>query len=142
MRENDLNAHRRRKYIPTTDSSNRRSAHSFPVCENILNREFYAEKQGEKWVSDITYLRTLNGWIYFTVVIDLFDRSNLWFAVIGWALGTNLDAANNQFLHLKWLLKTVLRKMICSFIPTAEFSIARRHFVTLCVIIVPVSDRA
>jgi transposase InsO family protein len=64
MRENGLNARRRKKYIPTTDSSNRRFAHSLPVCENILNREFYAEKPGQKWVSDITYLRTINGWIY------------------------------------------------------------------------------
>jgi len=84
MRENGLNARRKRKFIPTTDSK-----HSLPVCENILNREFRAEQPGQKWVSDITYLRTLGGWIYLTVVIDLFDR-----AVIGWALSASLDAAS------------------------------------------------
>ena len=100
MRENGLNARRWKKYIPTTDSSNRRFAHSFPVCENILNREFYAERPGQKWVSDITYLRTLNGWIYLTVVIDLFDRK-----VIGWALSANLDAANTSISAFKMAVK-------------------------------------
>jgi transposase InsO family protein len=84
MRENGLNARRKRKFIPTTDSK-----HSFPVSKNILNRDFFAEKGGQKWVSDITYLRTLNGWIYFTAVLDLFDRK-----VIGWSLSAGLEAAN------------------------------------------------
>jgi transposase InsO family protein len=46
MRENGLNAARRRKFIPTTNSN-----HGLPVCENILNREFHAEGAGQKWVS-------------------------------------------------------------------------------------------
>jgi transposase InsO family protein len=62
MRENGLNARGRRKFIPTTNSN-----HGLPVFENILNREFQAERDGEKWVSDITYLRTLGGWVYLTV---------------------------------------------------------------------------
>ena len=86
LREHGLNARRKRKYIPTTDSK-----HSLPVCENILNRNFYAERSGQKWVSDITHLRTLSGWIYLTVVLDLFDRK-----VIGWALSENLDTANTS----------------------------------------------
>jgi transposase InsO family protein len=44
----------RRKFTPTTDSN-----HGLPVCDNVLNREFQAERGGEKWASDITYLRTL-----------------------------------------------------------------------------------
>jgi len=95
MRENGLNARRRRKFIPTTDSK-----HSFPVCENILNREFTAEKPGQKWVSDITYLRTLNGWIYFTVVLDLFDRK-----AIGWAISCNLETCNTTIPAFKMALK-------------------------------------
>jgi transposase InsO family protein len=91
MRENGLNARRRRKYIPTTDSK-----HSLPVCENILNREFHAEKSGVKWVSDITYLRALNGWIYLTVVIDLYDRK-----VIGWAVSEGMEAANTAVAAFK-----------------------------------------
>ena len=91
MRENGLNARRRRKYIPTTDSK-----HALPVCENILSREFYAEKPGQKWVSDVTYLRTVNGWIYLTVVLDLYDR-----AVIGWALSDNLETCNTTIVALE-----------------------------------------
>ena len=82
MRENGLNARRKRRFIPTTDSK-----HAFEVFENILNREFHAERSGQKWVSDITYLRTLGGWVYLTVVLDLFDRK-----VIGWALSNGMDA--------------------------------------------------
>jgi transposase InsO family protein len=81
MRENNLNSRRKGKFVPTTDSK-----HTLPVCENILNREFHAEKPGQKWVSDITYLRTIIGWIYLTVIIDLFDRK-----VIGWALSNSLE---------------------------------------------------
>jgi len=84
LREHGLNARRMRKYTWTTDSK-----HSYPVCENILNRDFFASKPGQKWVSDITYLRELNGWVYLTVVIDLFDRK-----VVGWALSDNLETAN------------------------------------------------
>jgi len=84
MRENGLNAKRRRKFVPTTDSK-----HGLTVSENILNREFYAEKGGQKWVSDITYLRTAFGWVYLTVVLDLFDRK-----VLGWALSGGLQASD------------------------------------------------
>jgi transposase InsO family protein len=56
MREHGLNARRRRKFIPTTDSN-----HGLAVCDNLLNREFHAGRAGEKWVSDITYLRTRCG---------------------------------------------------------------------------------
>jgi len=96
MRENHLNARRWKKHIPTTNSK-----HSLPVCENILNREFYAEKSGQKWVSDITYLRTLNGWIYLTVVIDLFDRK-----VIGWALSDNLETCGTTIPAFEMAVKS------------------------------------
>jgi transposase InsO family protein len=65
MRENGLNARGGRKFVRTTDSS-----HAFEVFENILCREFHAERRGQKWVSDITYLRTANGWVDLTVVLD------------------------------------------------------------------------
>ena len=95
MRENGLNARRRRKFIPTTDSN-----HAFPVYENVLNRMFRAQRSGEKWVSDITYLRTLGGWIYLTVVLDLFDRK-----IIGWALSERLDTANTTISALEMAVK-------------------------------------
>jgi len=83
MREGKLWARRCRKYIKTTESS-----HGLVVAENILNRDFQASYPGEKWVSDITYLRTIFGWLYLTVVIDLWDRK-----VIGWSMGKELTAA-------------------------------------------------
>jgi transposase InsO family protein len=95
MRENGLNARRRRRYIPTTDSK-----HSLPVAENILNRQFHAERGGQKWVSDITYLRTLGGWVYLTIVLDLFDRK-----VIGWALSSSLDAISSTIAAVKMAVK-------------------------------------
>jgi len=82
MRSHKLWARRRRKYIKTTDSS-----HGLVVANNILNREFKAANPGEKWVSDITYLRTIAGWLYLTVVIDLWDRK-----VIGWSMSKELTA--------------------------------------------------
>ena len=95
MREHGLNARRRRKYIRTTDST-----HTFPVCENILNREFYAEQGGQKWVSDITYLRTVGGWVYLTIVLDLFDRK-----IIGWALSSDMGTCNTTISAMEMAVK-------------------------------------
>jgi transposase InsO family protein len=91
MRENGLNARGRRKFIPTTNSN-----HGFPVCENLLNRQFHAEGGGQKWVSDITYLRTIGGWVYLTVVLDLFDRK-----VIGWALSADMETVHTTIPALQ-----------------------------------------
>ncbi|MDR1803330.1 MAG: IS3 family transposase [Treponema sp.] len=82
MREMGLRARRRRKRVKTTDSD-----HKQAVAENILKRDFHAENPGEKWVSDITYLGTTSGWLYLTVILDLWDRK-----VIGWAMSEELTA--------------------------------------------------
>ncbi|WP_408022204.1 hypothetical protein [Sphingobacterium sp.] len=57
------------------------SVHKFSVPENILNRDFKSGTLGAVWVSDITNIKTQQGWLYLTTVIDLGDRK-----VIGWAL--------------------------------------------------------
>ena len=95
MRENGLNARKKRMFIRTTNSK-----HTLPVCENILNREFNAERGGVKWVSDITYLRTEDGWVYLTVVLDLYDRK-----AIGWALSTGLETSDTVIAALKMATK-------------------------------------
>jgi len=82
MREQRLKARRQRKWINTTNSS-----HKLATADNILNREFQASFPGEKWVSDITYLRTDKGWLYLTAVLDLWDRK-----VIGWSMSKELTA--------------------------------------------------
>lgn len=66
MRENGIQSKTRRKYKATTNSR-----HSLPVAENILNRDFTADRPGEKMVSDITYIPTDEGWLYLAGVMDL-----------------------------------------------------------------------
>lgn len=72
-----------RKFKKTTDSD-----HNYPVVRNLLKRDFTAERKAQVWVSDITYLWTKKGWVYLTVVIDLYDRK-----VVGWSLSRSLKAA-------------------------------------------------
>jgi putative transposase len=72
----------KKKFKVTTDSKHNKS-----ISENVLNREFEATKQCEKWVSDITYIQTNEGWLYLTTVIDLFDRK-----VVGWSLSNGMTA--------------------------------------------------
>lgn len=72
----------KKKFKVTTDSK-----HKYPVVENILNRQFYPERTGMVWVSDITYIKTKQGWLYLTMVLDLGDRR-----VIGWALSATMKA--------------------------------------------------
>ncbi|MFP3040316.1 IS3 family transposase [Treponema primitia] len=84
MREHGLQARRRRKFAVTTDLS-----HTLAVATNILNRDFFAAGPGEKWVSDITYLRTSSGWLYLTTILDLWDRK-----VIGWAFSDDMAACH------------------------------------------------
>ena len=95
MRENGLNARQRRKFIPTTNAQ-----HASPICDNLLNREFHAEHGGQKWVSDLTYLRAQGGWVYLTVVLDLFDRN-----IIGWALSSALETVHTAIAALDMAVK-------------------------------------
>jgi putative transposase len=57
------------------------------IAENLLNREFESDRPNQKWVGDITYLWTAAGWMYLAVVLDLFSRK-----VVGWAVSSNPDA--------------------------------------------------
>ncbi len=66
MRENGIRSKSHRKYKATTNSK-----HSLPVAENVLNRDFKADKPGQKMVSDITYIPTDEGWLYLAGVMDL-----------------------------------------------------------------------
>jgi len=76
MRELGLEARQPRRYKVTTDSR-----HSFPVAPNILNRQFDVAEPDRVWTADITYVWTLAGWLYLAVVMDLFSRQ-----IIGWAM--------------------------------------------------------
>jgi putative transposase len=69
MKEEHIWAVHKRKFRITTDSE-----HALPVAENLLARDFTATRPNEKWVSDITYIRTQEGWLYLAMIIDLFSR--------------------------------------------------------------------
>jgi putative transposase len=80
MRENGLRARQTRRFKCTTDSH-----HAWPVAPNIIDQDFAAERPNEKWGADISYVWTREGWLYLAVVIDLFARR-----VVGWAVGDRL----------------------------------------------------
>ena len=76
MREQGLRAREKRRFQRTTDSQ-----HGLPVAPNVLDRQFTVATPNTAWVSDITYLWTREGWLYLVVILDLFSRR-----VVGWAL--------------------------------------------------------
>jgi transposase InsO family protein len=80
MRKNELVCKQRRRYKVTTQEN----PDLIPV-DNILNRDFSASKPNDKWVCDITYLWTQEGWIYLSAVLDLYSRR-----VIGWSLAEHM----------------------------------------------------
>ncbi len=80
MRQNNISVIRTRKYKVTTDSN-----HKFNIAPNLLNRDFFAEKLNQKWVVDISYIWTREGWLYLAVVLDLYSRR-----VIGWAVSNRM----------------------------------------------------
>ena len=72
--------HCKRKFRTATNS-----AHRHPIAENLLARNFTADEPNQKWATDITYLPTREGWLYLAVIMDLFSRK-----VIGWAMRETL----------------------------------------------------
>jgi transposase InsO family protein len=69
--------------INTTDSN-----HSLPIANNILNRDFYAGEANQKYVGDITYIPTNEGWLYLTTVIDLYSRK-----IVGWSMSDSMKTS-------------------------------------------------
>ena len=86
MREAGLVPKMVRRYRATTDS--RRSKAPAP---NVLARDFSAHRPNEKWVSDVTYIPTRQGWLYLAVVLDLYSRK-----VVGWSMADRLTAELSQ----------------------------------------------
>jgi putative transposase len=83
MCANDIRAKTTRKFRNTTDSN-----HPFPVADNVLDRQFDAAGgPNERWVTDITYIPTREGWLYLAVVEDLYSRR-----VVGWSLADNMES--------------------------------------------------
>jgi putative transposase len=83
MRINGWRAKAAKKYKATTNSN-----HSLPVAPNLLEQNFTADAPDQKWVSDITYIWTEEGWLYLAVVLELYSRR-----VIGWAIAERMTAS-------------------------------------------------
>jgi len=80
MHEQGITGETPKPFRRTTDSK-----HSLEVADNLLDRKFKVEAPDQAWATDITYVRTWEGWLYLAVVIDLFSRR-----VVGWSMATHL----------------------------------------------------
>ena len=104
MRELGLKSVLRRKFVVTTDSN-----HTYPIAKNILARNFECSSIGEKWVSDITYIRVNDDWNYLTTIMDLADRK-----IVGWSLSEDMTVENT--IWSAWLSAISIRKIKFNFI--------------------------
>jgi putative transposase len=103
----------RRHHIVTTDSQ-----HSDPVAANLLNREFTAPAPDTKWVSDITGVWTAQGWLYVAVVLDLFSRM-----IVGWAMASHRDSELVEHALQMALVRRHRCRLACGIIRTVEVRI-------------------
>jgi len=100
MKKANIKSITKKKFVVTTYSK-----HGFALSPNLLNRDFNPKQQGEVWVSDITYVRTQEGWLYLTVVIDLADRK-----VIGWSTSKTMKASDT--ITPAWKMAVMNRPII------------------------------
>ena len=80
MQDNGLRARQKRRFKRTTDSE-----HAWPIAPNLLDQDFSAAAPNQKWSPDISYIWTREGWLYLAIVMDLFSRR-----IIGWAVSDRL----------------------------------------------------
>jgi len=83
MKSLGLRVNMKRRYKNTTDSN-----HNLPIAPNLLNRDFYASAPDTKYVGDITYISTGEGWLYLATVIDLYSRK-----VVGWSMDDTMKVS-------------------------------------------------
>jgi len=83
MKSLGLRVNMKRRYKNTTDSN-----HNLPIAPNLLNRDFYASSPDTKYVGDITYISTGEGWLYLATVIDLYSRK-----VVGWSMDDTMKVS-------------------------------------------------
>ena len=98
MRALGLKAIQAKKFKVTTDSN-----HSKPVAPDLIEQDFSAQAPNEKWVSDISYIWTDEGWLYLAVIMDLYSR-----AIVGWSMSRRMT-----------------QQLVCDALTMALF---RRHF--------------
>ena len=94
MAQHGIRAGTKRKFEATTDSR-----HNLPVAANLIARDFAAAAPNAVWTSDITYIATDEGWLYLAVMLNLFSRQ-----VVGWAIGPRMaKSLVIDALRMAWL---------------------------------------
>ena len=81
MRQESLRGYTPRRFRRTTDSRHRNR-----IAPNLLARDFSAKTPDQVWVGDVTYVPTQNGWLYLAILLDLFSRR-----IVGWAMSDHID---------------------------------------------------
>lgn len=95
MKKNNIRAKLPKSYTITTQVNP-----ALSVAKNLLDQDFSAGKPNEKWVSDITYIKTREGWLYLAAILDLFSRK-----VVGMSMSSTMttelvtNAFNQAILH-------------------------------------------
>ena len=104
MKELGLSVKMKRRFkINTTDSN-----HHLPIAPNILNRDFYSSSPNNKYVGDITYIPTNEGWLYLATVIDLYSRK-----IVGWSMDEHMKTSLvNDALTMAIMKRKPLRGLI------------------------------
>jgi transposase InsO family protein len=83
MRENNIRAKTKKRFKITTDSTRTKNA-----SPNLVKQEFHAERPNQLWTSDMTYIWTLEGWLYLAVILDVYGRR-----IVGYAMSHRIDTA-------------------------------------------------
>lgn len=99
MKQMNLQSRRRKRFKVTTNSK-----HGYRIMPNLLKRNFSVQRKAQVWVSDITYIETKTGWLYLTIILDLYDRK-----VVGWAMSTTMTA--KQTVIAAWHMAMINRPL-------------------------------
>ena len=96
MSENGLRSKTVKKYKATTNPH-----HSYPVYPNLLNQQFHVDRPGAVWVGDITYVGTMEGWLYLATIMDLSSKR-----IIGWEMSHRMT----KELTIKALQRAIIQQ--------------------------------
>lgn len=83
MKQRQIQAKTRKRFVPRTTDSR----HAHPIAANLLRRDFAADRPNIKWVADLTFIPTAEGWLYLAALLDLCSRK-----IVGWSMGDHLRA--------------------------------------------------
>jgi putative transposase len=116
MQELGLRSKLSKKFKVTTNYN-----HKYLIVPNILNREFSVTESSKVWVSDITYIRVKEGFLYLTTVLNLYDRK-----IIGWSLSNGMSVEETSLAAWRMSVKIDVLKKVWYFILTEAFNTPAR----------------